>query len=86
MEPNQSHLERRIPRGSRPDAESAGKIYLIKHVSILRATYQVRLLSFIASRQGKKLVLRVPAGCRFDAVLQDLLLARPDILEREDIA
>jgi len=75
-----------MPRGARPDAETAEKVYLIKHVPALRATYQVKLLTFLAAQQGKKLVLRVPAACQFDATLQALLVARPEAVEREDTA
>jgi hypothetical protein len=76
----------RVPRGSRPDAETSDKVYLIKRVSTLRATYQVRLLTFLAAGRGKKLVLRVPSACQFDPALEELLLARPDAIEREDLA
>ena len=74
------------PRGARPDAETSEKIYLIKQVPALRATYQVRLLCFLAVQRGKKLVLCVPSACQFDDALQGLLRARPDAVEREDLA
>jgi hypothetical protein len=74
------------PRGTRPDAETSEKIYLIKRVATLRATYQVRLLLFRAVQQGKKLVLVVPAACRFDDTLGELLRERPAAAEREDLA
>jgi hypothetical protein len=74
------------PRGTRPDAETSEKIYLIKRVPTLRATYQVRLLWFRAAQEGKKLVLVVPAACQFDNSLRELLRARPTAVEREDLA
>jgi hypothetical protein len=83
MNPPSDRLQ---PRGTRPDAETAEKIYLIKRVPTLRATYQVRLLLFRAAQQGKKLVLRVPATCQFDDALRELLRARPAASEREDLA
>jgi hypothetical protein len=83
MDPSSPRLE---SRGARPDAETSEKIYLIKQVPALRATYQVRLLSFLAAQRGKKLVLRVPPACQFDDALQELLQARPDAVEREDLA
>jgi hypothetical protein len=76
----------RRPRGSRPDAETSEKLYLFKNVATLRATYQVRLLAFMAEERGKKLVLKVPSSCRFDAGLADLVRARPQIIEREELA
>ena len=78
--------DRLQPRGTRPDAETSEKIYLIKRVPTLRATYQVRLLLFLAAHRGKKLILRVPAACQFDDTLRGLLQARPAAAEREDLA
>jgi len=74
-----------VPRGTRPDAETAEKIFLIKNVSVLRATYQVRLLALKAVEQGKKLVLKVPQACRFDGSLADLARAMPHVIQREDL-
>ena len=67
-----------LPRGTRPDAETPDRIHLIKNVSALRATYQVRLLALKASSEGKKLVLHVPAACRFDPSLAELAGAKID--------
>jgi hypothetical protein len=78
--------DRLRPRGTRPDAETSEKIYLLKRVSTLRATYQVRLLLFHAAQQGKKLVLVVPPACQFDDALRELLRARAATAEREDLA
>lgn len=78
--------DRLRPRGTRPDAETSDKIYLIKRVPTLRATYQVRLLLFRAAQQGKKLVLVVPAACQFDDALRELLRAQPEAAGREDLA
>ncbi len=61
-----------VPRGTLPDAETSTRIYLIKNVSLLRATYQVRLLLYRAEQTGKKLVFRVPKVCRFGPDLADL--------------
>jgi len=74
-----------IPRGTRPDAETPEMIYLVKNVSALRATYQVRLLTLKAAGQGKKLVLKVPRACRFDDSLMDLAKATPGVIQREDL-
>jgi hypothetical protein len=48
-------------------------MYLIKNVSTLRATYQIRLLAFNAVENGTKLVLRVPTKCEFDNSLKELI-------------
>ena len=61
----QNCARNRVPRGTRPDAETADKVNLIKNVSLLRATYQMRLLTFKALQTQKKLILKVPNSCRF---------------------
>jgi len=76
----------RMLRGARPDAETFDKAYLIKKVSSLRATYQIRLLAIATAAQGKKLVLKVPRICRFDTSLQGLMQAMPGVIQREDLS
>ena len=61
-----------VPRGARPDAETYDKLYLIKNVSELRATYQVRLLAYRAQQEGKKLVIRLPKGAKQHSSLRML--------------
>jgi hypothetical protein len=73
------------PRGSRADAETPDGIYLIKNVSRLHATYQVRLLAFAARERGKRLVLVVPRACQFEPELAELIRVRPGIIERKDL-
>lgn len=50
------------PRGTRPDAITDDAFYLIKRVPSLEATYQVRLLTYFAVKENKKLVIVVPSG------------------------
>jgi len=75
----------KIPRGTRPDAETPDRIILIKNVSLLRATYQVRLLALKAVEGRKKLILQVPRACRFDPSLTALIGALPGTIRREDL-
>ena len=51
-----------VARGSRPDAERGGNIYLVKHVALLRLTYQIRLLTYMAEVGKKRLTIVVPHG------------------------
>src|SRR5262249_48104259 len=51
-----------VPRGTRPDAVSGQDRYLIKNVTRLRLTYQLRLATFMASQTGTRLHVRVPQG------------------------
>ncbi|NOK20593.1 hypothetical protein [Corallococcus carmarthensis] len=62
-----------------------GKIYLIKKVSILRATYQVRLLAFKAVDERKRLVLKVPKTCQFHPSLKALIRLTGSTIKREEI-
>ena len=73
------------PRGSRADSETSDGIYLIKNVSRLHATYQVRLLAFAARERGKRLVLVVPPSCQFEPGLRELMEMRPGLIVRENL-
>lgn len=64
---------RQVARGARPDAEVDNRMYLIKNVSELRATYQIRLLLYRAVQTGSKLVLDVPKACKFSESLKSLI-------------
>lgn len=66
------HTKHQVARGTRPDAETYDKLLLIKRVSELRATYQIRLLTYRAVHEGKKLVVEVPKQCRIHSSLREL--------------
>lgn len=78
------YTRHQVPRGARADADSFNRMYLIKNVQNLRATYQIKLLAFKAVTSGTKLVLRVPENCRFDASLLDLVKLTGNAILRED--
>ena len=77
------YTRHQVPRGTFPDAQTHNRIYLIKNVSYLHATYQVRLL-FTWPKEGRKFVLRIPASCRLGRDLVDLRREYPDniLIER----
>jgi hypothetical protein len=77
------YTRHQVPRGSRPDAETIDKIYLIKNVSMLRGTYQIRLLVFKAVKSHKTLMLKVPQSCRFHASLKELIKMTGKTIKRE---
>ena len=79
------YTRHQVPRGVRPDAETNDKIYLIKNVLILRATYQVRLLLFFAKERHKKLILKVPQACKFHNSLKALIKLCGNAVKREDL-
>jgi hypothetical protein len=74
-----------IPRGALPDAETGDCIYLVKNVSFLRATQQIRLLAAKASLSNRLLILVTPAACRIDEPLEDLMRNRPEIVRRGEL-
>jgi hypothetical protein len=74
------HTRHQVPRGALPDAETHNRVFLIKNVSLLHATYQVRLLAFNAGEMGKKLVLRVPEACKLGPSLAALRREQPNLI------
>lgn len=73
-----------VARSAMPDAEAFNRMYLVKNVSRLRATYQIRLLAFKALDKGMQLVLRVPEACVFDDSLTDLMIKCGKSMVREN--
>lgn len=60
-------------RGARPDAQVGDRVYLLKNASFLRATYQIRLLTYLASTKGSRLIIRVPRSCKISSRLRQFL-------------
>lgn len=79
------YTRHQVARGTRPDAEIDGKLYLLKNVSILHATYQVRLLAFLAREKGKKLIIRVPKHFKPGPSLKRLMEDNPDLVRVEKV-
>ena len=69
MEIQYRYTRHQVARGTRADAERNDALFLIKSVSSLRLTYQIRLLTYRALTLQKKLVIRVPKHCRIDSTL-----------------
>ena len=79
------YTRHQVPRGTRGDAETIDKMYLIKKVSLLRATYQIKLLAFKATETRKKLVLKVPKTCQFEKSIEALIALTGSVIQREDL-
>jgi hypothetical protein len=75
------YTRHQVARGSRPDAETHDKLFLIKRVSEMRATYQVRLLTYLASQTGRKLIIELPKGAKLHRSLRALRKECPSILK-----
>ncbi|GIH09340.1 hypothetical protein Rhe02_74070 [Rhizocola hellebori] len=70
------YSRRQAARGSRPDATDDGSSwYLLKMVSHMRLTYQIKLLTFAAAESGALLIIRVPRACHVSDSLRDFLSA-----------
>lgn len=54
----------RLPTGVRPDAVTETEVVLFKACRTLRLTHQIRMATFMAHSEGKKLLLVVWEGCR----------------------
>lgn len=65
-----SFTSHQTQRGARADAEVGDTMYLIKAVSHLHLTYQIRMLAYIAKTRNKKLVLRLPKAAKVDSSLR----------------
>ncbi len=79
------YTRHQVARRAKPDARQGDRLHLIKNVSFLRATYQIRLLAFTCQEAGQKLVLSVPKGCRFAPDLLTLVRSMPKTIVRESL-
>ena len=73
-----------VPRSTMADVEKFNRLYLIKNVTLLRATYQIRLLTFRAVTEGVTLVLKVPSKCEFHSSLMELIKNTGNVILREN--
>jgi hypothetical protein len=65
------YTRQQLARAARPDATDGGAGWMVlKRVSSLRLTYQIRLLTFQAVESGARLTIRVPQGCRISGDLR----------------
>lgn len=71
MSPEYFYTKHQVIRGTRADAERHDAFFLIKNVSSLHLTYQIRLLTYRALETGRRLVIRVPNICKVHPTLRD---------------
>lgn len=67
------YTRHQVARGARPDATDGGDWVLLKWVSELHLTYQIRLLTFAAAQQRARLTIKVPRRCKLSPPLRDFL-------------
>lgn len=71
------YTKHQVARGTLPDAETYNKLILIKRCSELRATYQIKLLIYLAYQKQKKLVIELPKGAKIHNSLKELRKQHP---------
>lgn len=79
------YTKQQVARGARADAEVQDKLFLLKNVSSLRLTYQIRLLTFRASESRTRLVIQVPKQCKLHASLRDFVKQFPQVIRLEKV-
>jgi hypothetical protein len=79
------YTSHQVVRGARADAELNDTYFLLKNVSLLRLTYQIRLLAFRAKSQGRKLIIRVPTSCQVHPALRDFQKAHNRVVRIEKV-
>jgi hypothetical protein len=77
------YTRHQVPRGARADAESGNALYLIKSVTSLRLTYQIRLLAFRAMESKMVLIIKVPKHCDIHPSLRAYLKEFPKLVRME---
>jgi hypothetical protein len=65
------YTRHQVPRGTMADAERNDALFVIKSVSCLRLTYQIRLLTYRAFTLRKKFIINVPEHCQIYPTLRD---------------
>ncbi len=65
------YTKHQVARGARADGEDHSFLYLIKNVSMLRLTYQIRLLTFRAFDTRRKLIIRIPEASKVHSTLHE---------------
>lgn len=74
-----------VPRAAFPDTESRDKILLLKNVSTLRLTYQIRLLTFRAVESARRLIIEVPKHCKIHPDLREFAKDHPKNVRIEKV-
>jgi hypothetical protein len=73
VQPQFAYTRHQARRGARADATSGDKLLLLKKVSELRLTYQIRMLAYAAYSGKKKLVIRVPKEAKIHRTLREFV-------------
>jgi hypothetical protein len=72
--------QKRCIRGTQADSIDADFFNLVKLTSVLRATYQIRLLTFFATQERKRLMIHIPMHCSLHRTLSELMNSCPGVI------
>ena len=70
-------------RGSLADGEDIDKLIIIKKVSSLHLTYQIKVLTYMASTKGKKLIIITPRDVKILPSLKQYVKENSKIVKIE---
>jgi hypothetical protein len=85
-QPTPKYTAHQVARGARADAETHNAYYLFKGTSLLRATYQIRLLTYRAWTDQKRLIINVFKNCKVDESLRELMKTYPKLIRIERVS
>jgi hypothetical protein len=67
------YTRHQTPRGAKPDKQIGDAIYLIKNVSELRLTYQIKMLAYMGYTKHKRLVIQLPKKTKIHPSLKEFI-------------
>jgi len=79
------YTRNQVARGTRADAVRSSTMFLLKNVSSLRLTYQIRLLTLQAQETGRNLVIRTPQTCKLHSTLRQFQSEHSKIVRIEKV-
>jgi hypothetical protein len=85
MNPTYRYTKHQVARGTRADAERNGAFYLFKNCTLLRLTYQIRLLAYTAASRCGKLIIQIPRQCAIDPNLEEFQKEHSKIVRIEKV-
>nr|WP_086938519.1 hypothetical protein [Thaumasiovibrio occultus] len=80
---NQKSIGTPVPRSAKADYEDREILLLAKCSAELRATYQIKMLAYLAKTRGKKLVLALTQETKLHSSLSSLISSFPELIEIE---
>ncbi len=77
------HTKHQVARGALADMNTYDELILIKLVSEMRLTYQIKMLTFQAIQEEKKLIIELPKYCKIHKSLKTFIKMYPKSIKIE---